>query len=185
MKVPKSMIQRIVREELTSYLGEMLSEDDANVAKDDEEDEQKPGAPKKPPAKKGPPSTSTGEEDNVDGTPAGSQGPEKAPKKGADATKDLGDEPTPGSEEEDPADDDLAKDAEDPEDETDAKGGGIADDVSGKRIQSIVLSKDSKVMPGAQELVISFDEIPDPLRVVITKSGLVKYFFRGTISNSL
>lgn len=83
---------------------------------------------------------------------------------------------------EEPADAELEKDAAEDdgvEDAAEVTGGAIADQVAGKTVQSITMEPKSKVMPGAQELVITFSQIPDPLRVLVTKTGEVKFFFKG------
>ena len=70
------------------------------------------------------------------------------------------------------------------EDEADVTGGKISSTVVGKTIQSISLEPKSKILPGAKELVITFDQLTDPLRVLITSRGEIKFFFRG-IHNEL
>ena len=64
-------------------------------------------------------------------------------------------------------------------------GGEIASQVTGKTIQSITMEPKSKILPGAQELTLTFKEIPDPLKVLITKTGMVKFFMKNGIHNKL
>lgn len=78
--------------------------------------------------------------------------------------------------EEDPADDEIADD----EGSNEAK---LGDEVVGKTVQSITMEPKSKLVAGAQELVITFSEIADPLKIIITKSGEVRFFFRGGLHN--
>lgn len=95
--------------------------------------------------------------------------PTGMPELGTEDPPQVPDEP-------DPADDQLAKDdaGEEP-----PIGGSIASDVQGKTIQSITMDNDSKMIPGATEVVLTFNEIPDALRIMVTKTGRVKFFFRG------
>jgi len=77
---------------------------------------------------------------------------------------------------EDPADDDIDADlaGEDPE-----VPGSVAADMQGKTIDSIEEVDESESIPGAKELVLSFQGEEDKLRVIITPSGNVKYFWKG------
>lgn len=110
---------------------------------------------------------------NLVKSPAG--GPPKA-KDGTPKAKALPveDEPT--------ADPELEKDVADPEaaeDAEDITGGEIADQVTGKTIQSITMEPKSKTLPGAQEIVLTFNEIQDSLKILVMKSGQVKFYFKG------
>lgn len=193
LKINKSKLESIVREELASRIKELLLQNEEE--KGEEEPKKKDGeeAPEKTGADK----------ENDDGDPEVA-GPDMAPKRGAEKgpEKPSGDQEPPedspvpkdddddGAPEEvptgdDPSDDELTRDVTDPDSENEEPGGDVSDEVTGKTIQSITYEPESKMMAGAQELVLQFEEIPHPLRVIIGKSGLVKFFFRGSVHNEL
>lgn len=85
----------------------------------------------------------------------------------------------------DPADDELAADKEADDEEIDTKKAkSISKEIVGQQIQSITYSPKSLLLPGAKEIVITFDKIPDQFKILITKTGEIRYFFRG-IHNQL
>lgn len=92
-------------------------------------------------------------------------------------------DPMPGeaTDIEDPADPDLDAMAAGEElgDETDS----IADQLMGKTVETIEHVPESETVPGAQELVFRFQGLEDSFRVIITKSGDVKFFFKGLHSD--
>lgn len=55
----------------------------------------------------------------------------------------------------------------------------ISDNVVGKTIQSITMEPTSKLLPGSKELTITFNEITDQFKILITKTGNIKFYFRG------
>lgn len=155
MKIKRSVLEKIVREELTAHIKSVLEAKGEDPEVTDAEDEKKDSEKeKKPDAKKA---------------------PEKAPEKSAPKKS----EPKELDVEKDPADPELDKEEEPEEDAEDVTGGKIADDVTGKTVQSLTMEPKSKTLPGAQEIVITFREIPDPLKILITKTGGVKFFFKG------
>ncbi len=66
-------------------------------------------------------------------------------------------------------------------DEGENAGGAINDDISGKTVQGVSLEPHSRLLPGAKELTISFNETTDTLRVLCTSSGQIKLFWRGSL----
>jgi hypothetical protein len=96
-------------------------------------------------------------EDEMDGPPGG------------DLPMAVGDE--------DSADADL--DAELAGEEPEADPGSVAAEMQGKTIEAIEELPESDSVPGARELVMSFQGEEDKLRVIITPSGEVKYFWKG------
>lgn len=82
--------------------------------------------------------------------------------------------------EEDPMDAEL--DAEIAGDEPEVPG-SVAADMQGKTIESIEQVDESESIPGAKEVVLSFQGEEDKLRVIITPSGDVKYFWKGLHSD--
>lgn len=57
--------------------------------------------------------------------------------------------------------------------------GAVNNEVSGKIIQAVTIEPQSKVLPGAKEVVVSFNDSTDALRILITATGQVKFFWRG------
>lgn len=155
MRIKRTDLERIVREELLRYVKALVE-----------------GTDKEEPEK----------QDAADANKEKEAGKKPDPKAPDDADEPPGME-EPGGEkpevpdEEDPSDDDLAKADAEPGD--DREGGKVHDEVVGKRVQAITMEPKSKILPGAQELVLTFDESPDPLRILITKTGAVKFFYRG------
>lgn len=100
--------------------------------------------------------------------------PVSSPKKGGAPEKkpsaDAGPPP-----EDDPADDKLSKQAAGEDDGT----GKLADQLQGKTISSVALEKKSKVVPGATEVTMQFEQGGEPLRILISKSGGVSFFYGG------
>lgn len=78
--------------------------------------------------------------------------------------------------EEDPADADLDAElaGEDPE-----VPGSVAADMQGKTISNIEFTDESESIPGAHEVVLSFDGEEDKLRIIVMPSGDIKYFWKG------
>jgi hypothetical protein len=95
---------------------------------------------------------------------------QKPPQKKS-AAPEVPDEP-------DPADDDI-----EPDGEAEDGGGELNDELAGKTIQSISLEPKSKVVAGAAEVVLTFNETTDPLKILVTKTGAVKFFYRGALHN--
>lgn len=107
--------------------------------------------------------------------------PEDAPEEQLPDTspaEEPGDEPEELPTGEEPADDDLEADAAG-EEGSGAEPGTLAAELEGKTVESVSMDEDSKIMPGATEVVISFHETPDALRLLLTKTGKVKIFYKG------
>lgn len=171
MKMKRSQLEQIVKEELLKHLSEQLTE--ASPHKPDVED---------------------GNDDKKSKEKAGGKG-EKAKTEPQvdidnDTTKPKSAGETPGDAPEqelapEPADDELEDDAVDPdaeeeeEDPEDAAQSDISDDISGKTVQSITMEPKSKMMPGAIEVNIAFKEVPDALKILVTKTGSVKFYWKG------
>lgn len=95
--------------------------------------------------------------------------------------KDTAKEEVPDTE--DPADDNIEADQDSPSE--DDAGGKLADELVGKTIQSMTMEPKSKILPGSVEVVITFNEITDPFRMLISKTGKVSFFFRNSLHNLL
>lgn len=165
MKIKRSVLERIIREELANHIHEMMEapkdKEDTEVvdASAEKKDKEKPGG--------------KGEENPT--KPQGSTGVKQP------GSKDVAPEVSVGGEPE--ADDELETDVATPDDEeedpAEITGGKIADEIAGKTIQSISMEPKSKLLPGAMEIALTFREIPDPLKILITKTGQVKFHFKG------
>jgi hypothetical protein len=150
LKLKREQLERIVYEELTSYIARQLNE--------------------------APPGRGTVLDDDPDEIPDPENAPEEALPTSSPAPE-VGDPPPDQPAGEEPADDDLEADLAG--EESGAEPGTVAAELENKTIESISLEEDSKIMPGATEVVLTFQQTPDALRLLITKTGKVKIFFRG------
>lgn len=101
--------------------------------------------------------------------------PEPPPEGEGDPDDPDGAEPVDDTAEKDKADAlDINGDAVQPT-------GKINRDVDGKSIQSISVEPESKILPGAKEVIIAFDEVSDPLRVLVTPTGRMAFFWKGQL----
>jgi len=169
LKVNRMYLESIVYEELGLALDELA---------DDEDPADKPKGKSQPGVVDASKNGKVGDRGSK-GLPAGSRArpdpvatPE--PRRGEPDKMDDDDQEVPN--EEDPADDEIADD----KGSSEAK---LGNEMVGKTIQSITMEPKSKLVAGAQELVITFSEIADPLKIIITKSGEVRFFFRGGLHN--
>lgn len=153
MKIKRSTLERIIREELAAHIRSLTEAPAADAPEVVDAEKEDPKAKK----------------------PADKKQANQPEKPGAQAKElPVADEPEADQElEKDVATDDETEDAEE------VTGGKIADEISGKTIQSVTMEPKSKTLPGAQEIVLTFKEIPDPLKILVTKTGVVKFFMRG------
>lgn len=154
LKLKREDLERIVYEELTRYVAEQLTEAPHAGTVLDDEDELPPDPEQAP------------EEQMPDDSPA--------PEAGDPSEEEPPELPTG----EEPADDELEADAAG-EEESQAEPGSVAAELEGKTIESISLEEDSKIMPGSLEVVVTFRENPDALRLLVTKTGKLKIFYKG------
>jgi hypothetical protein len=151
LKLKREHLERIVYEELTRFMAEQLTE--APTGAGTVLDDELPNPEDAP--EEGKPSTSpAGEDGNDPGEP------DELP---------TGDEP---------ADDELEQDVAG-EDESGAEEGTVAAEIEGKTVESISMEEDSKILPGASEVVVTFRDSPDALHLLLTKTGKVKVFYKG------
>lgn len=181
MKMKRTRFEQIVKEELIKHLRELREGEPEEDG--DQPPEEKPKAPKGDQKASGDKKDAAPKGKAPKEKPAPKKGPEAPPMAAADddgALPEVPDEP-------DPADDELdgGPDDEMPADEpADAEGsGGLNDQLSGKTVQAITIEPKSKLLPGAKEVVISFNEVTDPLKILITSTGGTKFFYRGKISD--
>jgi hypothetical protein len=178
MRIKRSVLESIVREELITHIHALMEADNAEKDVDvvDAQSNKKKIKPQMQP-------------DNIDpgaekknAKPLAKKPVELPVKKSTEPptkkTKEPSQDEVPTPEE--PADDELAKDVAG-EDEEDAKGGStkLNDELSGKTVQSITMEPKSKMMPGAIEIVLTFDQTPDPFKILVGKSGKVVFYYRG------
>lgn len=171
MKIRKSRLVEIIREELVAGLVGLSEAPKLTTGTADDEKKKKeppdeapkdhegPPKPKRPP--KEPEVPEAGKEDEpeeVDGKVPGEDGADPEPPEDAEL-----DEPADG------------------ERDADKK---VADELVGKTVQSVTVDPKSKTLPGATEIVFTWDQSPDPLKILVTKTGKIAYFFRG-LHNSL
>lgn len=158
----------MIAEELRPYL---VSEDDGEKKK----------TPKKP--------------ETADANADSKSDPKATPGAGSKRQKDampVGTNPadTDGMDDSDPGpmDPEEADDAD--EDEADALDqdgsgaeptGAVNSELSGKTVQAITIEPKSKVLPGAKEVILTFNETTDSLRILVTGTGQVKFFYRGQL----
>lgn len=169
MKTSKKRLKQIIREELNIHIAGLLSEGPMlSDAQDDQKEKEDVG-------EKEPQETQSSADNGA--SPKSPRSKTPAPDSG---------EPPEQPEGEDPADDKLEQDAEeDPEEKEAEAKKSLSDILDGKSIQSISQEPKSKILPGAQEIVITFNDIPDPLKILVTKSGTVKFFFRNQLHNEV
>jgi type IV secretory pathway VirB10-like protein len=168
MKIKRSVLERMIKEALAAHvarLTEAPKKPSEPGIEDADKEKKKPDQAKEKDVKKdAPPDKPKSKEDPT--APADQSVAPELPTEDEPADKEL--------------DKDVAKkDAGEVEDAEDVTGGEIADEIAGKTVQSITMEPKSKIMPGAQEIVITFDQIPDPLRILINKSGVVKFYYKG------
>jgi len=116
----------------------------------------------------------------------------KEPKSGAANLN--GDEPSPDSPpeggEEDPASPESGEQEKGDAEAIDSGGhagedpsGAINNEISGKTVQSITIEPKSKILPGSKEVTLTFGDTTDTLRILITPTGNVKFFWRGQLAD--
>ena len=57
--------------------------------------------------------------------------------------------------------------------------GQVNRDIEGKSIQSITREDESKILPGAKEVVLTFAQSTEPLRILVTATGRIAFFWRN------
>src|SRR5579863_6034266 len=84
----------------------------------------------------------------------------------------------PGEDAEDQADQNR-DDAIDADGDAGQEPGRINHDLEGKSVQSISVEEDSKILPGAKEVILAFAQGTEPLRILCTPTGRVSFFWRN------
>lgn len=161
MVIKRQKLAEMIAEEVRRRLRE-LADDDGRprprkpaTASADQEDPPRGPGPGGPDAALGSPDASR---------PEGGEGSEDDP---AGPAVD-GDQPDP--------------EAIDPDGTGGEEGSGAVNDyLSGKTVQAISIEPESKVLPGAKEVIVSFNETTDALRILVTTTGQVKFFLRGQL----
>lgn len=113
------------------------------------------------------------------------EAPEKPKTISADQEEDPDD--SDDKPEQDLVDKDASADR-DHEDAVDADGeggeepsGAVNSDLSGKTVQAISIEPESKILPGSKEIVVTFNESTDALRILVTATANVKFYWRGQL----
>jgi hypothetical protein len=168
MVIKRTRLMEIMVEEVKRGLYEFSNSND-----DEEDPERKPaevGSADDNPTKGQPP---------AEGSGGSVKGPNPGP---VDQQADDGtqtDDAEPGHDEDDNSGNtDGRHDADGPDDE---QTGAVNNEMSGKTIQSISIDPKSKILPGAKEIILSTNESTDALRILVTATGSVKFFYKGQI----
>jgi hypothetical protein len=167
MNISRKRLAEIVTEEVRRRLRELVESDDDDlpvkkvrkpgVSSADQEDPPDAGNPESPNATVGSPDASMG-------APEGGDQPDADP-----------DGPAVDGSSPDPEAVDKGGDAgEDP-------SGSVSDELSGKTVQALSINPKSKILPGAKEIVMTFNETTDSLVVLVTGTGEVKFFWKGQL----
>lgn len=170
MNISQKRLAEIVSEEVRRRLRELVEagEDDGEplpkkkgrkpgVASADQEDPPDAGNPTSPDA-------ITGSPDPAAGSPEGGSGAEDDP----DGPAVDGDAPDPDAID---ADGDAGEDP----------SGAVSDELSGKTVQALSINPRSEILPGAKEVILTFNETTDDLKVLVTGTGQVKFFWKGQL----
>lgn len=181
MKIKRSDLGRIVREEFVRHILALREAPDVEAA--DEQPDEDPSKAKKGKPEAPPKAQASSGKKAKDASKGKAPEAPKAPKKGPELPPSEEDPsaemPVPDGE--DPADDQL--DDEMPEDPGAEGSGGLADEIVGKTVQALTIEPKSKLLPGAKEIVVAFKEVTDTLKILITSTGTVKFFYRGKLSD--
>jgi hypothetical protein len=168
IKISRQLLERIVQEEFALYLKERfeLNERGGHSKMTTPEDDTVQTEPQQEvPSPEGAPEEALpSPEGEVPDGEAGSALP-------VDGADDVSAPELPGEDEGEDAPEDMAE------------PGSPAEELQGKTVDSVKLEQDSKLIPGAAEVVIKFTDNPDPLRILLTKTGTFKFFYRGLHSD--
>lgn len=180
MRITRKRLTEIIHEELGSLLELSDGSDEPKKAKKKGGTKPDLAASDEDPTR---PASDVPDGGTVKSPDASPVPPGKSSERGPDVQKLDGDETDPSASPEDQADAEH-----DEEDAIDAGGdaaeepsGAINDEVSGKTVQAVTIEPKSKVLPGAKEVVLAFNESTDALRILVTPTGAVKFFWRGQL----
>lgn len=187
MKIKRSTLTAIIKEELAKHVKSLIEAEAGGSVVDAEDDAQAKDKKKSKGKKEVPgnePEKAPEEEDDVEGDDAEA----RAAKTDVPFKNDggeAGDEPPDVDPGDEPAsDDELEKDVAGEDDPDEVTGSGVAQQIVGKTVQSMTMEPESKVLPGAQEIEITFRDSPDPLKILITQTGIVKLFYANALHNA-
>lgn len=184
MKVTRTQLIRIIKEELARHASTLL-EKDVNVVDgdDDRSEKEKRGKAETKPQN---------DPDNTSGKPKtnGSPSPDKG-KDGGDKKKPASPAASSGKPKDPAGSKGLSLKAppvpepmEEPgvsaaqDTEADANGQGVGDQVVGKSILSFTANPNSPYVPGGTELTIQFMKDPNPFRILISNQGQLRYMYK-------
>lgn len=177
MRITRDRLVEIIEEEVRGRYADLRE----SSVEEDEPKRAKKKAPSKPEVSSADAEPSPKQADVPDGgtvkAPDGSPIPPGGPgNQGPDTTDLNGEQPDPSAE---PEEEPEEPDTEEPN--PDEPSGAINDEVSGKTVQAVTIDPKSKVLPGAKEVVLAFNESTDALRILVTPTGMVKFFWRGQL----
>ena len=177
MNITRSQLAQVIAEEVRLRLQE-LHEFVLEAEDDDQPEEEPKGGGKK---SKGPSKHDVVSADGEEPADNGEHG-------GPEANTGSPDASTPDSDEDDahtgPAVDGDEPDPEaiDPKGTDGEEGGGKVNDfASGKTIQSISIEPRSKILPGAREVTLTFNETTQPIKMLVTPTGAIKWMLNGAL----
>lgn len=154
MRITRTKLEGIIFEEVSRRIAEVigLAEDKPETrAADEEPAKKKTGGPKAPKVR--------GPEDRQDA--------ETDP----DFASDNSDEEQDAAQDEMDALDTAGDGAGDP-------SGLVNKEISGKTVQAITINPKSDRLPDAKEILVTFNETTDPLKILVTSTGKVVFLWR-------
>jgi hypothetical protein len=173
MKITRGRLTEIIAEEIEARVSSLRE-----AGKPKKNGPSKPGiasADDEPsPEQDGEPAGGTVKTPDADPVPAGTSS-----NKGPDVQALDGEENGPGDAPDSSEDEPEEPDTEEPN--PDEPTGAVNDEISGKTVQALTIEPKSKVLPGAKEVVLAFNESTDALRILVTATGQVKFFWRGQL----
>lgn len=191
MEIKRSDLVRMVAEEVRAVFREFSSGDDEKPDKDEKPKKKSKGGGR-PETKDASDEPTKKKAKDEPGVPKGSPPPgENAagiedPVAAGDGEDDPEDMDLPGDDE--MADDNVDAE-EDEEDALDADGdadedgaaGEINDAISGLSVQSLTIEPESLLLPGSKEVVLTFNDTPDVLRILVDQVGNVVFSWNGQL----
>jgi hypothetical protein len=162
MKIKRSQLQRIVREETIRHIVGLVEAGEHGVVDADEDNKKKDGEQEKK------------KDDDKKSNKSPSPSAPSEPKEPKELPVD-----------DEPSDKDLEADVSTPESdlEADADGNGIGDQIQGMSVLSF--TTEPKPKTGKSEIVIQFKEDPAPLRIIVMPGGDLMFAYKGAMTRSL
>lgn len=173
MRITRKKLTEIIREELDALLEFSDGSDEPEKAKKKGTKPDVAAADEEPTQ----PASDVPDGGSVKGPDASPVPPGKGNAQGPDPSQLDGQEADDEQQADDDEDDAIDADG----DAAEEPSGAVNDEVSGKTVQAVTVEPKSKVLPGAKEIVLAFNESTDALRILVTPTGAVKFFWRGQL----